>query len=178
MELKASILDEKEIKRALVRISHEIIESNKGTDDLCLIGVLRRGKPIAEMIRDNIKKIEDVTLPCGELDIKFYRDDLELENADPTIRKTDLPFSIEGKKVILVDDVLYTGRTARAAIEAVFSLGRPSSIQFAVLVDRGHRELPIRADYVGKNIPTSHTELIKVAFPPYDDECSVTLYER
>lgn len=178
MILKASIMDEKDVKRALVRISHEIIESNKGTEDLVLIGILRRGKPLAEMIRDNIERIEGVELPCGELDIKFYRDDLTLENEDPTCRRIELPFSVEGKKVIIVDDVLYTGRTARAAIEAIFTMGRPASIQLACLVDRGHRELPIRADYVGKNIPTSHTELVKVTLPPFDEEMGVTLYEK
>lgn len=178
MELKANILDENEIRRAMVRISHEIIENNKGTDDLCIIGVLRRGKPLAQMICANIEKIEGVRVPCGELDIKFYRDDLTLENADPTCRKTELPFSIENKKVVLVDDVIYTGRTVRAAIEAVFTLGRPSSIQLAVLVDRGHRELPIRADYVGKNIPTSRSEVIKVSIPPYDEVACVNLYEH
>lgn len=178
MELKANILDENDIRRAMIRISHEIIENNKGTDDICLLGVLRRGKPLADMICANIEKIEGVKVPCGELDIKFYRDDLSLENTDPTCRKTELPFSIEGKKVVLVDDVIYTGRTVRAAIEAVFTLGRPSLIQLAVLVDRGHRELPIRADYVGKNIPTSRSEVIKVSIPPYDEIACVNLYER
>lgn len=178
MELKANILDENEIRRAMVRISHEIIENNKGTDDLCIIGILRRGKPLANMICNNIEKIEGVSVPCGELDIRFYRDDLTPENADPTCRKTELPFSIEDKKVVLVDDVIYTGRTVRAAIEAVFTLGRPSSIQLAVLVDRGHRELPIRADYVGKNIPTSRSEVIKVSIPPYDEVACVNLYEH
>ena len=178
MEFKAGILDENDIRRAMVRISHEIIENNKGAADICLIGILRRGKPLAEMLRDNIRKIDGSEVPCGELDIKFYRDDLSLENADPTCRRTALPFSIEGKKVILVDDVIYTGRTVRAAIEAVFSLGRPSMIQLATLVDRGHRELPIRADYVGKNIPTSRNELVKVSLPPYDETACVTLYEK
>lgn len=178
MEFKANILDANDIRRALVRISHEIIESNRGTDDLCLIGILRRGKPLAEMIRDNIERIEGTQLPCGDLDIRFYRDDLTHENADPTYTKAELPFSVEGKKVILVDDVLFTGRTARAAIEAVFTMGRPAAIQFAVLVDRGHRELPIRADYVGKNIPTSRNEMVRVSIPPYDETALVALYEK
>ena len=178
MDFKAAILDSNDIRRAMVRISHEIIENNKGTDDLCLIGILRRGVPLANMIRANIQKIEGVEVPCGELDIRFYRDDLTHENPDPACRELSLPFPIEGKKVILVDDVLFTGRTARAAIEAVFALGRPASIQFAVLVDRGHRELPIRADYVGKNIPTSRSELVKVSIPPYDETAGVALYER
>lgn len=178
LELKANILDENDIRRAMIRIAHEIIENNKGIDNVCLIGILRRGLPLAEMIRDNIRKIEGVEVPCGELDIRFYRDDLTLENTDPALRKLEHPFSVEGMKVILVDDVIYTGRTARAAIEAVFSLGRPSTIQLAALVDRGHRELPIRADYVGKNIPTSRNELVKVSLPPYDETAGVTLYGK
>lgn len=178
MEQKANIMDANDIRRALVRISHEIIEANKGTEDICLVGILRRGKPLAEMIKANIEKIEGVTVPCGELDIRFYRDDLSLENQDPLLKQSELPFLIEGKKVILVDDVIYTGRTVRAAIEALFSIGRPSLIQLAVLVDRGHRELPIRADYVGKNIPTSRTELVKVFLPPFDETAGVALYER
>lgn len=178
MELKANILDENDIRRALVRVAHEIVEANKGTEDICLIGILRRGKPLAEMIRDNIARFEGTVIPCGELDITFYRDDLTLENNDPTFKAASLPFSIEGKKVILVDDVIYTGRTVRAAIDAVFSIGRPSSIQLAVLVDRGHRELPIRADYIGKNIPTSRSEVVKVALPPYEEHAGVSLYSK
>lgn len=178
MDFKANILDANDIRRALVRISHEIIENNRGTDGLCLIGILRRGKPLAEMIRDNIERIEGTQLPCGDLDIRFYRDDLTYENEEPTYTQAELPFSVEGKKVILVDDVLFTGRTARAAIEAIFSMGRPAAIQFAVLVDRGHRELPIRADYVGKNIPTSRNEMVRVNIPPYDDTAFVALYEK
>ena len=179
MELKAHILDENDIRRALVRISHEIIESNKGTEGLCLVGIMSRGKPLSELIRANIEKIEGVQVPCGELDIRFYRDDLSHENNDPTLRKAELDFPVEGKRIVLVDDVIYTGRTARAAIEAVFSFGRPASIQLAVLVDRGHRELPIRPDYVGKNIPTSRNELVKVNIPPFDaPPARVTLYER
>lgn len=177
MEFKALLLDSNDIRRAMMRISHEIIEHNHGTDDLCLVGILRRGLPLASMICENISKIEGITLPCGELDIQFYRDDLTTASNQPTIRDSTLPFSIEGKKVILIDDVLYTGRTARAAIEALFKSGRPASIQFAVLIDRGHRELPIRADYVGKSIPTSHSEIIKVSLPPYDENTGVSLYE-
>lgn len=178
LDFKAGIMDVSDIRRALVRISHEIIENNKGTDGLCIIGILRRGKPLADMICANIEKIEGTSVPCGDLDIRFYRDDLTHENTDPSCKNLSLPFSIEGKKVVLVDDVIFTGRTARAAIEAVFTLGRPSSIQLAVLVDRGHRELPIRADYVGKNIPTSRNEVVKVTIPPFDEEAGVTLYER
>lgn len=178
MEFKASILDENDVRRALIRISHEIVENNHGTDNICLVGVLRRGKPIAETIKANIEKFEGVSLPCGELDIKFYRDDLSPSSRDPETKKAELPFDIEGKTVVLVDDVIYTGRTVRAAIEAIFSLGRPSCIQLAVLVDRGHRELPVRADYVGKNIPTSRSELVKVSIPPFEDKAGVSLYEK
>ena len=179
MELKAHILDENDIRRALVRISHEIIESNKGTEGLCLIGIMSRGKPLSELIRANIEKIEGVKVPCGELDISFYRDDLDRDSSNPTLHRAELGFPVEGKKIVLVDDVIYTGRTVRAAIEAVFSFGRPASIQLAVLVDRGHRELPIRPDYVGKNIPTSRTELVKVNIPPFDaPPARVTLYEK
>ncbi len=179
MELKAKIMDESDIRRALVRISHEIIESNKGTEGLCLVGIISRGRPLAELIRENIEKIEGVKVPCGELDIRFYRDDLSLENENPRLRKAELPFPVEGKRIVLIDDVIYAGRTARAAIEAVFSFGRPASIQLAVLVDRGHRELPIRPDYVGKNIPTSRNELVKVNMPPFDEPpARVALFER
>lgn len=178
MNLKATIMNETEIRRATMRIAHEILENNHGTDNLCLVGVLRRGKPLAEMLRNNIEKIEGVSVPCGELDIKFYRDDLTVEALDPSIRKCELPFLVEGKTIVVVDDVLYTGRTARATLEALFSLGRPSKIQLAVLVDRGHRELPFHADYVGKNIPTSRNELIKVMLPPFEEETAVLLFDK
>ncbi len=176
MKYKATLLDEKDVKRALSRIAHEILEGNKGPEGLCLVGILRRGKSIASILRENIERIEGVSVPCGELDIRFYRDDLEKESADPTLKAASLPFSVQGKKVVIVDDVLYTGRTVRAAIEAVFAIGRPDCIRLAVLIDRGHRELPIRADYVGKNIPTSHEELVKVSLPPYEEETSVELF--
>ena len=174
---KAELMTEVEVKRAVTRISHEIVEKNKGTEDLLLVGVRRRGLPIAEMIRENIKKIEGSEIPCGELDIKFYRDDISRENRDPLVRPTQLPFDVNGRKVVIVDDVMFTGRTARAAIEAIFAQGRPSCIQLAVLVDRGHRELPIRADYVGKNVPTSKTEAIRVCMPEYDGKCCVQLMQ-
>ncbi len=176
MEFKSDIMTEKEIRRTLVRISHEIIENNKGTDNLCLVGILRRGKPLADIIKRNIESIEGVDIPCGELDISFYRDDLTTTGVDPTYTKAELPFDITGRKVVLVDDVLYTARRARAAIEALFSIGRPGSIQLAVMVDRGHREIPVKAEYVGKNIPTSRNEMIKVSIPPYDSEMNVALY--
>lgn len=177
MRLKARLMDEAAMNRALMRISHEITEKNKGVENVVLVGIRRRGVPISEIIRSNIVKIEDVSIPCGCVDVNFYRDDLSHESEMPVIKKADIGIDVNDKDVVLVDDVLYTGRTARAAIEAVFSAGRPRSIQFAVLVDRGHRELPIRADYVGKNVPTSRSELIEVRLPEYDGETGVYLME-
>ena len=170
-------MDEAALNRALMRISHEIAEKNKGVDNLLLVGIRRRGEPIARRIQANIEKIEGVTVPSGSIDIRFYRDDLTALSESPQVRRTELPFDVTDRDVVLVDDVLYTGRTARAAIEAVFSCGRPRSIQFAVLVDRGHRELPIRADFVGKNIPTSRSELVEVRLPEYDGETGVFLMD-
>lgn len=177
MKLKAQIMDEAALGRALMRISHEIAERNKGVDNVVLVGIRRRGEPISLRIRDNIKRIEDREVPCGSIDIAYYRDDLSRLDLNPRVRRSNLPFDVTDRDVILVDDVLYTGRTARAAIEAVFAGGRPRSIQFAVLVDRGHRELPIRADYVGKNLPTSHSELVEVRLPEYDGETGVFLMD-
>ncbi len=165
-------------QRALFRISHEIIEKNKGTDDLVLIGIVTRGVCMANIIKENIQKIEGVNLPCGYIDITLYRDDLSEIGSTPDVKESNINFDIKDKKVILFDDVLFTGRTARAAIEAVLALGRPKLIQLAVLVDRGHRELPIRADYVGKNIPTSLNEIVAVNFKEIDGEDSVKLYEK
>lgn len=170
---KTKIMDADAVSRALKRISHEIVERNPDFEKLCVIGIRRRGVPIAEKICDNIFSIEGVRLPMGVLDITLYRDDLSEISVDPVLNETALPFSVEGKKVILVDDVLYTGRTVRAAIDALFSLGRPSSIQLAILVDRGHRELPIRGDYVGKNIPTSREERVSVKLEEIDGESGV-----
>ncbi len=175
MELKAKLMDEAALNRALMRISHEITEKNKGVENVVLVGIRRRGEPIAQRIRDNIRKIEDTEVPCGSIDISFYRDDLTLKSEMPVVEKAELSFDVTDRDIVLVDDVLYTGRTARAAIEAVFSCGRPRSIQFAVLIDRGHRELPIRADYVGKNVPTSRTELIEVRLPEFDNNTGVYL---
>ena len=177
MRLKAQIMDEAALNRALMRISHEIVEKNKGAEGLLLVGIRRRGEPIAQRIRANILRIEAVDVPCGSIDIRFYRDDLTAVADMPEVRRTELPFDVTDRDVVLVDDVLYTGRTARAAIEAVFTCGRPRSIQLAVLVDRGHRELPIRADFVGKNIPTSHSELVEVRLPEYDGETGVFLMD-
>ena len=177
MKVKAQLMDGQGMFRAMMRISHEIAEKNKGVENIVLVGILRRGAPIAEQIRANIEKNEGISVPVGSIDIGFYRDDLTEVWKDPHVRTTVLPFDVNGKDVVLCDDVLYTGRTARAAIEAVFSCGRPKSIQFAVLIDRGHRELPIRADYVGKNVPTSRNEMIEVRLPEYDNETGVYLMD-
>ncbi len=175
-EYKATIMDEAAVVRALKRISHEILEKNNGCSDVCLIGIERRGVPMAQMIAQNIKQIENADVNCGSLDITFYRDDLKHISSDPVIRDSQIPFDINGKTVVLVDDVLYTGRTVRAAMDALINHGRPDAIQLAVLVDRGHRELPIRGDYVGKNVPTSKSERIYVKLPPFDHKTSVELY--
>ena len=175
---KAVLMDESAIGRALKRISHEILEKNNGCENLCIIGIKRRGVSLAQIIADNIYNIEGVKVPTGVLVITFYRDDLTVSYKDPVIYPCDIPFSVEGKDVILVDDVLFTGRTARAAMEALLRFGRAATIQFAVLVDRGHRELPIRGDYVGKNVPTAKSEFISVKIPPYDDISAVEIYER
>ena len=177
MKLKFKIMDADAMNRALIRIAHEIVEKNKGTQDLCFIGIRRRGVPLAKTLSKIIRQFENTEIPVGMLDITLYRDDLTLTAQDPVVNSTDIPFDLNGKKVILVDDVLFTGRTARAAIDAVFSFGRPSNIQLVALIDRGHRELPIRADYVGKNIPTSLTELVAVKLPEFDQEEGVDLYE-
>ena len=178
MRQKAQLMDEAALSRALMRISHEITEKNKGVEYVVLAGILRRGETIARRIRDNVRKIEDRDLPVGSIDIRFYRDDLTHLEESPRVKQTSLPFDVTGRDVVLIDDVIYTGRTVRAAIEALFSCGRPRSIQLAVLIDRGHRELPIRPDFVGKNIPTSRTELIEVRLPEFDGETGVWLMEQ
>ena len=177
MKLKSQLMDEAALNRALMRISHEIAEKNKGVENIVLVGIRRRGEPLAEKICANIDKIEGIAVPVGSIDIGFYRDDLTEVWTDPKVRKSELPFDVTGRDVVLCDDVIYTGRTARAAIEAVFSCGRPKSIQLAVLIDRGHRELPIRADFVGKNVPTSRSEMIEVRLPEYDNETGVYLMD-
>jgi pyrimidine operon attenuation protein/uracil phosphoribosyltransferase len=177
LKLKSVLLDDKAIQRTLVRISHEIIEKNKGVDDIVLIGIKRRGYPLAKRVAEAIAKIEGVEVPVGSVDITLYRDDLTSQNDMPSINSRDLGIEVRGKKVILVDDVLYTGRTARAAIEAVIDNGRPTMIELAVLIDRGHRELPIRADFVGKNIPTSKNEIISVELAEIDKCDAVNIYE-
>lgn len=178
MIVKSNLMDEMAMKRALKRISHEILEKNRGTDDLVLVGIRRRGVPLARRIAALIWEIEGAQVPVEEVDITLYRDDLTELGEYPTAAKGDFSASIAGKRVILVDDVLFTGRTVRAAIDAVITQGRPQSIQLAVLVDRGHRELPIRADYVGKNVPTSRQELIKVNVREVDGSEDVLLCQR
>lgn len=177
MILKAVILDEKGIKRTLTRIAHEIIEKNKGVEDLVFIGIKRRGFPIAQRLAENIFEIEGKKIPVGSVDITHYRDDLSILCEKPKGKTLDLKVDIKDKKVILVDDVIYTGRTARAAIDAVIDTARPQMIQLASLIDRGHRELPIRADYVGKNIPTSKNEIISVELLEIDGIDSVKIHE-
>lgn len=174
---KARLMDEAAVNRALMRLSHEIAERNRGVENVCLVGIRRRGEPLAKRICDNIEKIEGVRVPCGSVDVRYYRDDLQPVAAEPIVSRAQLEFAVADRTVVLVDDVLYTGRTARAAMEAVLACGRPKAIQLAVLVDRGHRELPIRADFVGKNVPTSHTELIEARLPEYDGETGVFLME-
>ena len=178
MRQKAQLMDEAALSRALMRISHEITEKNKGVENVVLAGILRRGETIARRIRDNVRKIEDRDLPVGSIDIRFYRDDLTHLEESPRVKQTSLPFDVTGRDVVLIDDVIYTGRTVRAAIEALFSCGRPRSIQLAVLIDRGHRELPIRPDFVGKNIPTSMKEVVAVRLAETDGETGVYILEK
>ena len=175
-EYKATLMDEAAVGRALKRIAHEILERNSGCENLCIIGISRRGVPIAQRIAENIRAIEGKAVDTGEVDITFYRDDLSLAARDPVLVSSQIPFDITGRRVVLVDDVLYTGRTVRAALDALMNMGRAACIQLAVLVDRGHRELPIRGDYVGKNVPTSLSEHISVCIPPFEDRISVELY--
>jgi pyrimidine operon attenuation protein/uracil phosphoribosyltransferase len=156
------LLNDKEIERALTRMGHEIIEKNKGTENLCLVGIQRGGVHLAKRLSETIGEIEKVKIPVGSLDISLYRDDLNIRKEHPFVRKTDVPCDITGKKIILVDDVLFTGRSIRAAMDALMDIGRPAAIQLAVLLDRGHREFPIKADYVGKNIPTALDETVQV----------------
>ncbi|MBQ8304045.1 MAG: bifunctional pyr operon transcriptional regulator/uracil phosphoribosyltransferase PyrR [Clostridia bacterium] len=169
-------MDETAVDRALKRISHEILEKNQGGGGLCLLGIKRRGVPLAEKIAQNIFEIEGVKVPVGSLDITLYRDDLSEVSEEAVLNSSNIPFSVAAKKVVLVDDVLFTGRTARAALEAVMKFGRPEAVQLAVLVDRGHRELPIRGDYVGKNVPTAKNERVFVKMPPIDSVCSVEIF--
>ena len=175
---KAVLMDANAVSRALTRISHEIVERNKGLENLGIIGIQRRGVPMARRIAGILESIESVRPPVGILDITFYRDDLSMLSAHPIVNGTDIPFDVNDKTIVLVDDVLYTGRTVRAAIEALFDMGRPASIQLAIMVDRGHRQLPIRADYVGKNVPTSNSESIRVELIEVDGEDRVVLCDE
>lgn len=174
---KAKIMDKEGIRRAVTRIAHEIIERNKGTENLALIGIRRRGVPLAARLAEKIREIEGRGVPVGVLDITLYRDDLSTLAHQPLVHKTEVSFPVDGKTVVLVDDVIFTGRTIRAAMDAIIDLGRPKMVQLAVLVDRGHRELPIRADYVGKNVPTSKREAVSVRFIETDGEDDVLILE-
>lgn len=178
MKLKATLLDRKQVERSLARMAHEIIEKNDGVENLCLLGIKKRGLPLAEILQDNIQRFSGKQVACGNLDITFYRDDLSPVYDQPHSKSSHIPVQVEDYRCIIVDDVLYTGRTARAAMDLIFDQGRPRAIQLAVLVDRGHRELPIKPDYVGKNIPTSSSENVKVMVDDYDGEMGVYLYEK
>ncbi len=178
MEFKAQIMDAAAIERALVRIAHQIIERNDGAEGLCLLGIRTRGVPLAEHLARNIREIAGVSVPVGKLDISLYRDDLSRLSETPIVSRTEVPFPVEGKIVVLVDDVVYTTRTARAAMEAVIRLGRPQRIQLFALINRGHAEFPIKPDFVGKNIPTSRSEVVRVHLPECDGEAGVSIYER
>ncbi|TRZ94149.1 bifunctional pyr operon transcriptional regulator/uracil phosphoribosyltransferase PyrR [bacterium] len=175
MKEKAKILDKDTVSRTILRIAHEVLEKNKGTENLCLLGIRSRGVYLAQRIAACIKKIEDKEVPVGVLDITLYRDDLTLIANQPVVHKTEINFDITAKTIVLVDDVLYTGRTIRSALDALIDFGRPKSIQLAVLVDRGHRELPIRADFVGKNIPTAQNETIEVRLEEVDGRDEVVI---
>lgn len=176
MQYKTTLMDESAMERTLRRLSHEIAEKNHGVENVCLVGILRRGVPLARKLAEMIFRNENVAVPVGVLDITLYRDDIR-ETADHAVLNgTDVPFSVEGKVVVLVDDVLFTGRTVRAAMQAVIGLGTPSAVQMCAFVDRGHRELPICANYVGKNFPTARSEMIRVCVPEYDGCMKVDLY--
>jgi pyrimidine operon attenuation protein / uracil phosphoribosyltransferase len=179
MELheKKILMDEIAIKRAITRIAHEIIERNKGVEHVALIGIRRRGGPLAVRLAERIEEIEGVKVPVGILDITLYRDDLTTLASQPQVHRTEVFFDINDSNIVLVDDVMYTGRTVRAAMDALIDLGRPRSIQLAVLVDRGHRELPVRADFIGKNVPTAQTEVISVLVNEIDGREEVIIQE-
>ncbi|MCS7058621.1 MAG: bifunctional pyr operon transcriptional regulator/uracil phosphoribosyltransferase PyrR [Meiothermus sp.] len=177
MTFKSRILNADEVRRALTRIAHEVIERNKGTQRLCFVGIHTRGISLAKRLVELVERFEGQRVPMGILDITLYRDDLTEIGLQPRVRETRIPFDLNGKAVVLVDDVLYTGRTARAALDALIDQGRPNRIYLAVLVDRGHRELPIRADFVGKNLPTSRSEVVKVKTVEDDGEDAVELWE-
>lgn len=174
---KAVIMNASDMARAVKRMAHEVIEANKGVDNLVLLGIQRRGVPLAKRLGESIKQVEGIEVPSGSLDITFYRDDLSKLGPTPQVASTEMPFDVNEKIIILVDDVLYTGRTVRAALDVIMDWGRPQAIRLAVLVDRGHRELPIRPDFVGKNVPTSQREIIKVKLEGFDDAEEVVVGE-
>ncbi len=176
--IKAEIVDAEGLKRTITRLAHEIIERNRGTENVVLVGIRTRGVPLAERLNRKIEEIEGRALPLGILDITMYRDDVLRKLKQPRVRTTDIPFNIDGQTVVLVDDVLFTGRTVRAAMDELMDFGRPARVQLAVLVDRGHRELPIRADYVGKNVPTSSDETVRVKLKEVDGEDRVLLMSQ
>ncbi|MDO4378659.1 MAG: bifunctional pyr operon transcriptional regulator/uracil phosphoribosyltransferase PyrR [Erysipelotrichia bacterium] len=178
MNFKAKIMTSDDIDRALMRLAHQIIEKNSGIDNVCLIGIKTRGVPLAKRLAANIERIEQHKIDVGELDITLYRDDLSLVNKDPIVNKSCVPFSIEGKIVVLVDDVIFTGRTARAALDALVELGRPAKVQLCELIDRGHSELPIKANFVGKNIPTALNEIVTVQLAEIDGVSNVVINEK
>lgn len=178
MNMKAMILDEKAIERAITRIANEIIEKNKGTKDLVIVGIKTRGIPFAKRLSDKIYEIEKEKIPVVILDITFYRDDLTELYDNPVVKENSFDIDINNKIIILADDVIFTGRTVRAALDALVDKGRPKKVQLAVLIDRGHRELPIRPDYVGKNVPTSRDEIVKVQFVETDDIDQVIIVEK
>ena len=171
---KAIIMDETAVQRAITRIAHEIVERNEGCDDLAIVGIVTRGDILAGQLADQIKQIEGVDVPQGSLDISFYRDDFAT-HISPEVHATKIPFNVDGKRIVLVDDVLFTGRTIRAALDAIIDLGRPNSIELAVLVDRGHRELPISPDFVGKNVPSSRGENVRLFCKEVDGRTSVEI---
>jgi pyrimidine operon attenuation protein/uracil phosphoribosyltransferase len=177
MKVKSKILDEQAIQRTITRLSHEILEKNKGAENIALVGIQTRGEFLAKRIRNKILEIEGIEVPTGILNITLYRDDVRIKLKQPEVKATNILFDINDKDIILIDDVLYTGRTVRAAMDALTDLGRYSSIQLLVLIDRGHRELPIKADYVGKNVPTSINEEIRVKLKEVDGEDAVYLVE-
>ena len=176
--MPSKILDHDAIRRAVSRVAHEVLEKNKGTGGLCIVGIRTRGAVLAERLKECIRQIEGAEVPVGILDITLYRDDLTLIDTQPVVRETSIHFDITDKKVVLVDDVLFTGRTIRAALDALIDFGRPANIQLAVLIDRGHRELPIRADYVGKNIPTSLDQNVKVVLEEVDSRADEVVVEE
>lgn len=173
--MSKELLNKTDIDRMLARMAHEILEKNKGTDNLCLIGIQKGGVLLAQRLSEKILLIEGRSIPVGSLDIAFYRDDLNIRKEQPAVRKTEVPFEITDKKVVLIDDVLFTGRSIRAAMDALMDIGRPKNIQLAVLIDRGHRELPVKADFVGKNIPTAFAENVKVSLKEDNGEDRVTI---